>query len=454
MISPMTLSALAEITDGLHSGADVTFCAVSTDSRNIQKGDLFIALKGPNFDGNQYVETAKEKNAVAALVEGYQSIEIPQVKVANTLAALGLIAGHNRDLYTGSVIAVTGSSGKTSVKEMLSTILSGEGKTLSTFGNLNNNIGAPLTLIRIDAHHQFSVIELGASAVGEIAYTAALTKPDVSIITNAGNAHLEGFGSYDNIGSAEGEIISALSDEGTAVLNLDDPAFENWQTLAQSRKVVSFSLDKEKNADVWAESVILDSNSSAFTLCWKGGQVALRLPLPGKHNIANALAASCAASAIGVSWTRIQAGLSQLRSVKGRLDITKCESGYTIIDDTYNANPSSTHAALDVLGQYKGFRVAVLGDMAELGSDAHALHKKIGEYAREGRADALYVCGKFADSVAKGYGKGAFSFETKASLIDSLKNEVQEGATYLIKGSRGSAMEVIVEEMLKQKVIS
>jgi len=458
MIASLTLSTLAEISDGKLVGDDVSFVSVSTDSRAIKKDELFIALKGPNFNGNLYVASVEEKGAVAALVEDVQEEGLPQVKVKSTLKALGDVAKYNRDQFKGKVLAVTGSSGKTSVKEMLAAILSEEGQTLSTSGNLNNDIGAPLTLLRIDDTHKFAVIELGASAVGEIAYTAALTQPDVAIITNAADAHLEGFGSYDNIVTAKGEIVEALGVDGIAILNADDPAFEKWQALASPRKFLSFSLYNDKNADVWAESIKLSSglsgSGSEFELCWSSGRVFVSLPLPGKHNIANALAAACAANALDVKWESIKAALSNLNSVKGRLEITESESGYTVINDTYNANPSSTRAALDVLANAKGFRVVILGDMGELGTDAKSLHEQAGRYAKEGRADVLYACGEFADSVAAGYGKGALSFASKEELIERLMKELQQGATYLVKGSRSAAMEEVVDEMLKQKVVA
>jgi len=453
MVASLPLSKLAEVTGGTLVGDDVSFISVSTDSRAINKGELFIALKGPNFNGNLYVASVQEKGAVAALVEEVQEINLPQVKVKSTLKALGDVAKYNRDQFKGKVLAVTGSSGKTSVKEMLAAILSEEGPTLFTTGNLNNDIGAPLTLLRIEDAYKYAVIELGASAVGEIAYTAALTQPDIAIITNAANAHLEGFGSYDNIVVAKGEIVEALAADGIAILNADDPAFEKWSALASPRKSLSFSLYNDKNADVWAESIKLSSTLSEFELCWSGGRVFVSLPLPGEHNIANALAASCAANAMGVRWESITSALSHLNSVKGRLEITASEAGYTVINDTYNANPSSTRAALDVLANAKGFRAVIFGDMGELGPDAKVLHEQAGRYAKEGRADALYACGEFADSVVAGYGAGAHSFVSKAELIESLMKELQQGATYLVKGSRSSAMEEIVDEMLKQKVV-
>ncbi|MFD2229283.1 UDP-N-acetylmuramoyl-tripeptide--D-alanyl-D-alanine ligase [Alkalimarinus sediminis] len=454
MIGLCALSALAEVTHGELRGSDQVFCSVSTDTRTIQSGDLFVALQGPNFDGNQYVHEAKKQGAAAALVSSFQDVDIPQVKVADTLQGLGLIAAHNRQLFDGKVAAITGSSGKTSVKEMLAELLSREGKTLATAGNFNNHIGAPLTLLRMADEHKFAVIELGASAVGEINYTASIAKPDVSILTNAGSAHLEGFGSYDNIVKAKGEIISSLADDGVAVLNADDPAFGYWQQLAQPRLVRAFSLNKRDDSAVWAESVTLHADSSNFELCWDGGRLAISLPLPGEHNIANALAAACAANVLGVDWQTIQQTLNSLRGVKGRLEIAKASQGYTVINDTYNANPASTRAALDVLAKSSGFRVAVLGDMGELGANVAELHEQVGLYAKEGRADALYAVGEFAKDVVRGYGSGAQQFKTKQALVDALMKEVRQDATYLVKGSRGSAMETVVEEMLKQKVVA
>jgi len=296
MIGLCTLATLADVTNGELRGDDQTFCSVSTDTRTIQSGDLFVALQGPNFDGNRYVSEAKQQGAAAALVSVYQNVDIPQVKVADTLQGLGLIAGYNRQLFNGKVVAITGSSGKTSVKEMLAELLSRQGKTLATAGNLNNHIGAPLTLLRMGDDHKFAVIELGASGLGEINYTAAIAKPDVSILTNAGSAHLEGFGSYDNIVKAKGEIISALGDDGVAILNADDLAFEYWQQVAKPKQVRAFSLSKRDGSAVWAEAVALCPDSTHFDLCWDEGRLSISLPLPGEHNIANALAAACAAN--------------------------------------------------------------------------------------------------------------------------------------------------------------
>ncbi|UZE95563.1 UDP-N-acetylmuramoyl-tripeptide--D-alanyl-D-alanine ligase [Alkalimarinus alittae] len=454
MINDCSLATLASITSGDAFGEDCVFRSVSTDTRSIQAGDLFVALQGPNFDGNQYVISAKEQGAVAALVDTYQDVDIPQVQVTDTLKALGVLASYNRQLFSGRIAAITGSSGKTSVKEMLAELLSEQGNTLATKGNLNNHIGAPLTLLRISEEHKFAVVELGASGVGEINYTASLAKPDVSILTNAGNAHLEGFGSYENIVQAKSEIISALDEDGVAILNADDPAFEQWKKIAGFRKTCAFSLNANAGADVWAESIDLRPNGSSFELCWSEGRVSISLPLPGEHNIANALAASSAANVLGVSWQAIKKILSELKSIKGRLELATSEQGYTVINDTYNANPSSTRAALDVLVSSNGFRVAVLGDMAELGEDAADMHHEIGLYAKDAGVDALYAFGQYAKDTVKGFGSKAQEFNSKQDLIDVLKKEIREDATYLVKGSRSSAMETIVEEMLKQKVVA
>ena len=454
MIGRCTLSTLVDVTNGELRGNEQSFGSVSTDTRSIQRGDLFVALHGPNFDGNRYVLNAKEQGAIAALVDTYQNVDLPQVKVADTLKALGAIAGHNRQLFNGKVIAITGSSGKTSVKEILAELLNEQGETLATAGNFNNHIGAPLTLLRIGEEHKYAVIELGASAVGEIDYTASIVKPDISILTNAGSAHLEGFGSYENIVKAKGEIISSLGLDGVAILNADDPAFEHWQRVANPRKVCAFSLKQGAGADIWGVSISLFPDSSSFEWGWEGGRVAILLPLPGEHNIANALAAASAANLLGVAWNDIQKTLSELKSIKGRLELAKSQLGYTVINDTYNANPSSTKAALDVLAKSSGFRVAVLGDMGELGVDVAELHKQVGQYAKDGRADALYAVGEFAKDIVSGYGSGAREFSSKQALVDVLMKDVREDATYLVKGSRSSAMETVVEEMLKQKVVA
>lgn len=454
MIGDCTLTTLADVTRGQRQGREQTFHTVSTDTRSILSGDLFVALQGPNFDGNRYVEMAKEKGAVAALVSEFQDVDLPQVQVKDTLQGLGALAAYNRQLFKGGLVAITGSSGKTTVKEMLAELLADQGNTLSTKGNLNNHIGAPLTLLRMSEEHQFAVIELGASGVGEISYTAELAKPQVSVLTNAGDAHLEGFGSYENIVQAKGEIISALNNDGVAVLNADDPAFNDWKKRAGSKQVMAFSLSKHSNADVWAESITLLPSQSDFDLCWTEGRVSISLPLPGEHNVANALAAACAARALGSTWQSIEKTLCRLSSIKGRLESVKAPLGFTVINDTYNANPSSTKASLDVLVRSIGFSVAVLGDMAELGDSAGEKHQQVGRYAKEAGVDALYAFGRFAKDTAQGFGDNAKTFNSKQDLINVLKQEIREDATYLVKGSRSAAMETVVEELLKQKVVA
>jgi UDP-N-acetylmuramoyl-tripeptide--D-alanyl-D-alanine ligase len=444
MLKALQLSALQQPLSARLVGADVAFNAVSIDSRSVAAGQLFVALSGPNFDGHNYLAEVASKGAVAALVEReVAGASLPQLVVADTRAALGLLAGLNRQAYQGPLAAVTGSSGKTTVKELLASILRVAGPVLATRGNLNNDLGAPLTLLELSTEHCAAVIELGASRVGEIAYTVSLTQPQVAIITNAGTAHVGEFGGPDKIVLAKGEILDGLPSNGTAILNLDDVAFATWRQRAGERQVVSFALENSR-ADFYASELSVDARGcSAFTLQCAAGSARVQLNLLGQHNVTNALAAAAAAYALGIGLAQITQGLQTLLPVKGRTVAQLLANGVRLIDDSYNANPASINAATDLLSGFAGRRVLVLGDMGELGEWVEQAHRQVGAYA-VGKVDALYAVGPHMAHAVAAFGAGGQHFAEQASLIAALASEQGAGTSILIKGSRSAAMEHIV----------
>ncbi|MGX9865294.1 UDP-N-acetylmuramoyl-tripeptide--D-alanyl-D-alanine ligase [Pseudomonas moraviensis] len=439
--------ALSELTNALEArliGNDASFNGVSIDSRAIQPGQLFIALTGPRFDGHDYLNDVAGKGAVAALVEReVADSALPQLLVKDTRQALGQLGALNRAAFTQPVAAVTGSSGKTTVKEMLASILRTRGPVLATRGNLNNDLGVPLTLIELAPEHTSAVIELGASRLGEIAYTVGLTKPHVAILNNAGTAHVGEFGGPEKIVEAKGEIIEGLAADGIAVLNLDDKAFGIWKTRAAGRQVLTFALSNSE-ANFHASDLATDARGCpAFNLHTPEGSERVQLNLLGTHNVANALAAAAAAHALGVSLFGIATGLGAVQPVKGRTVAQLAKNGMRVIDDTYNANPTSMCAAVDILAGFSGRTVLVLGDIGELGDWAEQGHRDVGEYAR-GKVSALYAVGPNMVHAVNAFGEQAQHFGTQAELIQALAAEQDTNTTILIKGSRSAAMENIV----------
>ena len=448
MLEAWMLSGVLDALKGRLAGADAFFDGVSIDSRRIEAGQLFVALPGERFDGHDYLEQVAAKSAAAALVEReIAEVELPQLVVADTRLALGLLGALNRAAYRGRLAAVTGSSGKTTVKELLASILRADhggdaGAVLATRGNLNNDLGAPLTLLELAPQHRSAVIELGANHVGEIAYTVGLTRPQVAIITNAGSAHVGEFGGPEKIVEAKGEILEGLDADGVAVLNRDDPAFAVWQRRAGTRRVLSFALHAP--ADFVARDLQRDARGCpAFTLAGPSGETRVQLNLLGEHNVANALAAAAAAHALGVGLAAIRTGLESLQPVKGRAVAQLAPSGMRVIDDSYNANPASMRAAVDILAGFSGRTVLVLGDMGELGAWAEQGHREVGEYAR-GKVAALYAVGAQMAHAVAAFGPGARHFASQAELIAALAAEQSPETTLLIKGSRSAAMENVV----------
>ncbi|MCY1214311.1 UDP-N-acetylmuramoyl-tripeptide--D-alanyl-D-alanine ligase [compost metagenome] len=444
MLKPFRLSELLGPLQAELVGADAAFTGVSSDSRKIEAGQLFIALVGPRFDGHDYLAEVAAKGAVAALVQRkVADAPIPQLVVADTREGLGRLGACNRDRFSGRVAAVTGSSGKTTVKEMLASILRTQGSVLATRGNLNNDLGVPLTLLELGAEHDSAVIELGASRIGEILYTVGLTRPQVAILNNAGTAHVGEFGGPEKIVEAKGEILEGLPADGVAVLNRDDRAFDVWHARAAGRRVISFGVT-DGRADVRAENLTRDARGCmAFSLRGLVGDADIQLNLLGAHNVANALAAAAAAHVLGVPLVGIKAGLESLQPVKGRAVAQLATSGMRVIDDSYNANPASMLAAVDILAGFSGRTVLVLGDMGELGDWAEQGHREVGEYAR-GKVSALYAVGPLMAHAVAAFGAQGRHFAGQASLIQALVSEQDANTTILIKGSRSAAMDKVV----------
>lgn len=370
MIS-VTLSQLTDILNGELQGADITLDAVTTDTRKLTPGCLFVALKGERFDAHDFADQAKAGGAGALLVSRPLDIDLPQLIVKDTRLAFGELAAWVRQQVPARVVALTGSSGKTSVKEMTAAILNQCGNTLYTAGNLNNDIGVPMTLLRLTPEYDYAVIELGANHQGEIAWTVSLTRPEAALVNNLAAAHLEGFGSLAGVAKAKGEIFSGLPENGIAIMNADNNDWLNWQSVIGSRKVWRFS-PNAANSDFTATNIHVTSHGTEFTLQTPTGSVDVLLPLPGRHNIANALAAAALSMSVGATLDAIKAGLANLKAVPGRLFPIKLAENQLLLDDSYNANVGSMTAAVQVLAEMPGYRVLVVGDMAELGAESEA----------------------------------------------------------------------------------
>ena len=457
----MRVTEAAQVLHADWSGKDVLFTAVSTDSRTLKQGNLFIALTGENFDGSKFVSSAAEKGAVAAIVNQQAdgrdlAINIPLIRVKDTRLGLGQLAAYWRSRFTLPVIGVTGSNGKTTVKEMIASILrqtiaDGEIKTdeqldyvLATEGNLNNEIGVPQMLLRLRQHHRYAVIEMGMNHIGEIAYLTQLAKPTVALITNAGAAHIEGLGSVETVARAKAEIFEGLDQQGTAVINADDVYAPLWRKYAGLRQIMDFGLHEK--AQISAEYQV-DPLRSRIKLKLPDGITEVELHVPGVHNIYNALAAAATTAALGLNKTLITAGLENFRGVEGRMQKKLGLHHAVLIDDTYNANPASVRAALAVLATTTGKKIFVLGDMGELGESAVDLHRAIGRDARKAGLDQLLTLGELSAYAAEEFGKGARHFNSLDELLNVVESQLAEDVTVLIKGSRFMQMERVVRQL-------
>jgi UDP-N-acetylmuramoyl-tripeptide--D-alanyl-D-alanine ligase len=461
----LSCAEIATLLQGQLIGIDQPISNVSTDSRTLSAGALFIALKGPNYDGSRFVDDVIAIGAAAIIVERALDCQLTQIVVADTRLAMGQLGAAIKARLLPKTIAVTGSAGKTTVKEMLAAILSRCGKVLATQGNFNNDIGVPLTLLRLTPEHQFAVMELGANHAGEIAYTTSLVKPDVAIITNAAASHLEGFGDTYGVARAKGEIFSGVADGGIAIMQHDSEFTEYWRNRCKELKILSFSSDfkagaeadkvndKTHTADIRAENISLNPQGCAqFTLLYRNEQVGVQLTLPGKHNVANALAAAAAAVAVGATLSDVQLGLAQMAGVKGRTNIIELSKQIKLIDDSYNANVESVKAAIDLLASYPGYRVLLLGDMAELGANARLYHEEIGLYAKIADINLLFTLGVLSQSASDLFNGQGAHFSSRQSMLDRLIPLIitQQSVTILVKGSRSAKMELVVQDLLER----
>lgn len=445
----MMLTQAAQVLGARMIGEDVEFLSVSSDSRAINAGDLFVALQGANFDGSQFVAMSAESGAVAAMVNASSyrggDMPCPILLVEDTRLAMGQLAAWWRKQFNIPLVGVTGSNGKTTVKEMLAAVLraaaGNDDAVLATQGNLNNDIGMPLTLLKLRKNHRYAVIEMGMNHLGEIDYLTRLACPDVAIINNASGAHLAGLGSVQGVAQAKGEIFSGLSAEGVAVINADDEHAPLWRELAGKRRIIEFGLERqpEINAQWKAQDFVAHIEVST-----PAGNFTAKLQVPGVHNVRNALAATAAAIAMQIPLQAISAGLEKFAGVAGRLQRKAALHGATLIDDTYNANPASLRAAIKVLMQASGKKLLVLGDMGELGADAAHMHAEIGTEARHMGVDKLFALGDLSSYAVEEFGAGARHFQRIEDLNAALEQELNESSTVLVKGSRFMKMERVV----------
>lgn len=448
----MRLGAIAMWTQGHLRGTDATVTGVTIDSRKVKPGDLFVAFKGERVDGHDYLADAQARGAVAALVEHRVESALAQVQVRSCELALGDLASAVRAQRNARVIGITGSNGKTTVKTLTASILSRHGRTHVNTGSYNNEIGLPLTLLWMPQDTQYAVLEMGAGKPGDIDYLAAIARPDISLVNLVAPAHLERMMTIETVAETKGAVYRALPADGVAVINADDAFASFFMGLAGGRRVLRFGLDHQ--AEVGAHILDLGLDGSRFVLRTPLGEAQVRLPLLGRHNIANALAASTIALALEVPLTAIVAGLEEANAIEGRLQPMAMPADWTLIDDSYNANPGSVCAAIDTLALAPGERWLVLGGMAELGVDARAWHADVGRHARERGIDRLFAVGAWSAATVQAFGAGGEHFADKTALIEALRAPLHAGVTCLVKGSHSSGMEQVVAALKHARVPS
>jgi len=455
----MSLQQLATRVSGRLVGENVHINGLSTDTRSIQQGDLFVALQGENFDANNFVAQAHDKGAIAALVSKDVAVDMPYVKVDDTLDALTVMARAQREQLGIPLVAITGSNGKTSVKEMLASILGLSKQVLATEGNLNNQIGVPLTLLKLTKEHDIAVIEMGASHQGDIAHLCDIALPNVAILNNVGMAHLEGFGTLEGVAKAKGEIISGLGENGVAILNQEEPWLEQWLALLGDRQHLSFGWSNK--ADVWADIKSVKTGmkdgqfKTDFILNYQQEQLHVQLNLIGEHNVLNALAAASAAISLGEPLANIKQGLACLTAVKGRMQALKGLAGSVVINDCYNANPKSFAAAMSCLQNIDQPVWLVLGDFAELGADSVNIHRQLGVDVFNSNVCRLYAVGEQMKDAITAFNeqpqlanKQAIHFLNKSTLVEHLVKEIGADVVILVKGSRSQHLERVVEKII------
>ena len=452
----MSLDEAAQASGGRVHGEPVRFSSVSTDSRAIEAGALFIALRGERFDGHDFIDAARGRGAAAAMVAEDAGSRIPDsglplLLVDDTKLGLGRLAARWRSGFSLPLIAVAGSNGKTTVKEMIAAVLRahyGAEATLATQGNLNNDIGLPLTLLRLRGTHRAAVIEVGMNHPGETDYLAGIAQPTVALVNNAQREHQEFMTDVEEVAREHGALFTALGEDGIAVINADDAHADYWRGLVRPQQVRDFGIGS--GAAVTGRYA-LSGFGSDIVLSAPEGSVTLRLQVAGLHNVRNAVAAAAAATAAGASLAAVVQGLSDFTAVKGRLQIKQGRNGAVIIDDTYNANPDSVRAAIEVLREIPGRRILVLGDMGEVGEQGTAFHREIGRYAVESGIDELLAIGDLAAHAFAEFAEGGIWYAQLDGLIEDLKQKALAGTTILVKGSRFMRMERAVAALVEEK---
>lgn len=450
---PLQLSQVAAMAGARLQGADAVVDAVATDTRALPAAGhaLFIALKGERFDGHDHVAAAAQGGVAAALVSRPLPLDLPQVVVADTERALAALAGALQRRRPTRVVAITGSNGKTSVKALVLSILQGLAPTYCNPGNRNNQIGLPLAVLDAPDDASFAIYEMGAGQPGDIAYLTEIARPDIALVNNIAPAHLERMGSLLGVAVTKGAIYDALAPDGVAVINADDAFAPFFAEKAHGRQLIRFGL--EASADVTARDIALSADGSRFLLATPASRTEVALAMPGRHNVLNALAAASIALGAGASLDAIRTGLEAARPVAGRLVARRLAGGAMLVDDSYNANPGSLNAAIDLLGAARAQGEEpwlVLGDMRELGQDAELLHAEAGRRAKAAGIARLYVLGALSMRAAEAFGDGARAFDSHEALAAALQGDLRDGVRVLVKGSRGSAMDRVVAALLAE----
>ncbi len=451
----MMLSNCLAATNGRLIHGDCDFNRLSTDTRTLQAEDIFVALRGERYDGHAFLAQAADAGACGLVVDtAAENIDLPQLIVNDTTKALGAIASLKRQAFRGELIAITGSSGKTTVKGMVAAILASCGSVTATRGNYNNHIGVPLTLMMVEPTDDYAVIEMGTSGVGEIAYLTSLAKPTIALVNNVMPAHLQGFGNLRNIALEKGCIYEQLRACDTAVVNLNDESANRFIEITNYVRRYGYFFGEpavESPADmhlVCARNIVEDdSGRASFTLAWEGGEQDVQLAVLGRHNVANALAAATCALVAGAKPENIAAGLAAFYGEAGRMQVRKLGNSSTLIDDTYNANPGSVRAGIDYLAAREGTKILIMGDLGELGEGAEQAHRELGVYAREAGIDAVFACGELTSYLVDGFDTGATHFRNQQDLIAALPSLLPENAVVLVKGSHSARMENVVSAL-------
>lgn len=454
----VTTHWISRVVQGSMFGGSVNIHEVSTDTRKLTPGCLFIALRGPNFDGHEFVSQAVNKGASAVVVDRQLAVNIPQIIVKDTTIALGELAAAIKAQLQPVTVAITGSMGKTTVKEMTAAILAQRGNVLATLGNFNNQIGVPLTLLRLEPQHDYAVIELGANHGGEIAYTTQLTQPDICVVNNIAAAHLEGFGDLDGVAKAKAEIFSCSDPDCIAVVNCDIDYSQDWLGQLSERKVIKYARERCPAVDVWGGDLDLDEQGcGTFTLYYRQPDaiqaiqtIQVQLTVPGVHNVSNAIAAASICLGLGASLAEVSAGLKQVQPVGGRVNLLRVSQRLTVIDDSYNANVDSVKAAVDLLQHHNGHKIMVLGDMDELGVNARHYHQQVGVYAKQQGIHQLVSCGVLSENASQYFEQQGVHFTIHDQLIPHLCqwiDQAQQPVTLLVKGSRSARMELVVQAL-------